>query len=68
MTTVLTQMRREVLEIPQAVDRLLQKGGDDIRLAADAMRARTPNYMISVARGSSDHVATYLKYASELLM
>lgn len=67
MTTSQTQMRREVLEIPVAVDRLLQQGGVDIRRAADAMRARNPSYMVTVARGSSDHVATYLKYASELL-
>lgn len=63
-----TQMRREVLEIPVAVDRLLQNGGADIARAADAMRACAPAFMVSVARGSSDHVATYLKYASELLM
>ncbi|WP_417242976.1 SIS domain-containing protein [Celeribacter sp.] len=67
MTTSQTQMRREVLEIPVAVDRLLRMGGDDIRRAADAIRARNPDYLVSVARGSSDHVATYLKYASELL-
>ena len=63
-----TQMRREVLEIPMAVDRLLQNGGDEIGRAADAIRALAPGYIVSVARGSSDHVATYLKYASELLM
>jgi glucosamine--fructose-6-phosphate aminotransferase (isomerizing) len=63
-----TQMRREVLEIPSAVDRLLRNGGDDIKAAADAIRAQDPSFMVSVARGSSDHVATYLKYASELLM
>jgi glucosamine--fructose-6-phosphate aminotransferase (isomerizing) len=68
MTIDQTQMRREVLEIPVAVDRLLQRGGDDIRRAADAVRTRSPSHMISVARGSSDHVATYLKYGSELLM
>ncbi|SHE96146.1 glutamine--fructose-6-phosphate transaminase [Litoreibacter ascidiaceicola] len=67
MTTTQTQMRREVLEIPVAVNNLLQRGGDDIRRAADAMRARKPSFMVSVARGSSDHVATYLKYVSELL-
>jgi len=68
MTTAETQMRREVLEIPAAVDRLLQNGGDDVRRAAEALRDRSPAFMVSVARGSSDHVATYLKYASELLM
>lgn len=68
MTTAQTQMRREVLEIPMAADQLLTQGGDAIRRAADAIRARNPQFMVSVARGSSDHVATYLKYASELLM
>ncbi|WP_281856924.1 SIS domain-containing protein, partial [Litoreibacter halocynthiae] len=67
MNTTQTQMRREVLEIPVAVNDLLQRGGDDIRRAADAIRARNPSFMVSVARGSSDHVATYLKYVSELL-
>ncbi|WP_187429744.1 Glutamine--fructose-6-phosphate aminotransferase [isomerizing] [Roseobacter fucihabitans] len=67
MTIERTQMRREVLEIPVAVDRLLHHGADEIGRAADAIRARSPAYMVSVARGSSDHVATYLKYVSELL-
>ena len=62
-----TQMRREVLEIPTAVNRLLSRGAEDICRAADAIHARDPAFMVSVARGSSDHVATYLKYASELL-
>ncbi len=62
-----TQMRREVLEIPGAVSRLLANQADAVRGTADALRARDPSFMISVARGSSDHVATYLKYASELL-
>lgn len=67
MTPTETQMHREVREIPSAVARLLDRGGADIAAAAAAMRALSPGYMISVARGSSDHVATYLKYVSELL-
>ena len=67
MTSPETQMLREVHEIPLAVDRLLQNGAEDVTRAAEALRERAPGYMISVARGSSDHVATYLKYASELL-
>ncbi len=63
-----TLMRREILEIPAAVDRLLTRGGKDMRLAADALRARDPAFVVSVARGSSDHAATYFKYASELLL
>ncbi|MGB7261730.1 MAG: SIS domain-containing protein [Albidovulum sp.] len=60
-------MRREVLEIPAAVDRLLTFGNADMKRAAEALRERSPAFMVSVARGSSDHVATYFKYASELL-
>ncbi|MGB5558910.1 MAG: SIS domain-containing protein [Paracoccaceae bacterium] len=68
MTQAATQMRREILEIPAAVDRLLTNGGAEITLAAGALRERNPAFAVSVARGSSDHVATYFKYASELLM
>ena len=68
MTPPQTQMRTEVLEIPTAVDQLLKNGRDEIQRTAKALRDRSPNYMISVARGSSDHDATYLKYTSELLM
>ncbi|MEM9579327.1 MAG: SIS domain-containing protein [Pseudomonadota bacterium] len=67
MTATQTQMRREILEIPVAAARLLADGSADIARAAEAMCAAQPGYMVSVARGSSDHVATYLKYASELL-
>lgn len=59
-----THMRREVLEIPVAVDRLLTNGADDMRRAARALAELNPAFMISVARGSSDHAATYFKYAS----
>lgn len=68
MTPPITQMRREVLEIPAAVDRLLTDGAADMKRTANALRERNPSFIISVARGSSDHVATYFKYASELLM
>lgn len=67
MNVTETQMRREVLEIPQAVARLLGNQTDAVRAAADALQDRDPRFLVSVARGSSDHVATYLKYASELL-
>lgn len=68
MTPETTLMRREILEIPDAVDRLLQHGGSDIRKAAVAARDMDPNFLLSVARGSSDHACTYLKYASELVL
>ncbi len=63
-----TNMRREILEIPQAVERLLRHGSDAIVRAADELRAANPRFVVSVARGSSDHAALYLKYACELLL
>ena len=68
MSPAQTQMHREVREIPAAVERLLGTGGDAIRRAAEAARAADPRYFISVARGSSDHAASFLKYASELVL
>ncbi|WP_300038797.1 SIS domain-containing protein [uncultured Roseobacter sp.] len=68
MTSDTTLMRQEILEIPDAVDRLLSHGGDDIRAAATAARQLDPDFLLSVARGSSDHACTYLKYASELVL
>ncbi len=68
MTRPDTRMRREILEIPAAVERLLSQGGPAVVAAANALRARDPAFVISLARGSSDHAATYFKYASELLL
>ncbi len=63
-----TQMRREIQEIPTAVERLLTDGADAIKSAALAARELDPAFAITVARGSSDHACTYLKYVSELLL
>lgn len=68
MLSPTTLMRDEISEIPHAVDRLLSNGSKQIRLAASRAKEANPDYFISVARGSSDHAATYLKYASELLL
>ena len=62
-----TQMHREVQEIPEAVARLLAEGAGAVRAAAAEVRSRDPAFWVTVARGSSDHVATYFKYASEIL-
>lgn len=66
MPDTLTQMRREVLEIPEAVDRLLTHGTPEIAQIARDAAARDPRFAITVARGSSDHACTFLKYAFEL--
>lgn len=66
MSQTSTQMRQEILEIPQAVDRLLSRGTDHIAAIAAELRDFDPLFGASVARGSSDHACTFLKYAFEL--
>lgn len=61
-----THMRAEVLDIPAVAARFLAEAGADLAAAARAMRDADPVLVATVARGSSDHAATYLKYAVEL--
>lgn len=62
-----SHMAREVGEIAQVSRRFLMESRDALRAAAGAMRAVDPGMIVTVARGSSDHAATYLKYVVELL-
>lgn len=62
-----THMAREVAEIPAAAARFLAQTGPAVQDAAIAMQRLDPGLIVTVARGSSDHAATYLKYAVELL-
>lgn len=61
-----THMAREVAEIPQAAARFLDQSRQAVLDAAAALRRKDPDLIVTVARGSSDHAATYLKYAFEL--
>lgn len=60
-------MRAEVAEIPEAAARFLAEGRAAVAEAAAALRAADPRLIVTVARGSSDHAATYLKYVVELV-
>lgn len=62
-----THMAREVAEIPQAVERFLAGSAPRVAAAAADLRRIDPHLIVTVARGSSDHAATYVKYAIELL-
>lgn len=62
-----TNMAREVREIPAACARFLDLSAPAVSAAAIALRAADPGLLVTIARGSSDHAATYLKYAVELL-
>lgn len=64
--TAKTYMRCEIEEIPAVVAQLLDAGRADLAAAGAALRKLDPRLFVTVARGSSDHAATYLKYAIEL--
>lgn len=61
-----THMKREIAEIPAATARFLDAARPTLGGAAAALRALDPDVVVTVARGSSDHAAGYLKYAIEL--
>ena len=61
-----TRMQAEICEIPEAVQRLLDDAEEAIVAAARDLKDADPGVITTVARGSSDHAAAYLKYAIEL--
>ena len=62
-----TLMRAEIAEIPAAAARLAGDAAQDqIRTVAADWAARDPAAFVTIARGSSDHAATYLKYVIEI--
>lgn len=61
-----TFMRQEIDEIPEAVSRLLAGARDALAEGGRALRAADPCAIVTIARGSSDHAAGFLKYAVEL--
>jgi len=63
-----THMYREIHQIPGVVQDLLNNGGEAIKAVADKLHSLEPNFISTVARGSSDHAATYFKYAAELTL
>ena len=62
-----THMRREVEEIASATQRLLDHTGPELAATGEHLRTLDPRVLVTVARGSSDHAASYLKYAVELM-
>lgn len=62
-----TFMRSEIDEIPRAVETLLDKGSRRLAEAGRHLREVDPVLITTVARGSSDHAASYVKYCTEIL-
>jgi glucosamine--fructose-6-phosphate aminotransferase (isomerizing) len=61
-----THMRREIEEIPEATRRFLASGRAVLAATGAALRDKDPLFVATIARGSSDHAALFLKYAIEL--
>ncbi|VAW22259.1 Glucosamine-6-phosphate deaminase [isomerizing], alternative [hydrothermal vent metagenome] len=66
MSGATTHMHNEVAEIPEAIARFLDLAGAQLKEGGAALRARDPALIATIARGSSDHAAAFLKYAIEL--
>jgi len=62
-----TYMRMEIDEIPDATRRLLDTSADQLAAAGARLRIKQPVMVATIARGSSDHAAAFLKYAIELV-
>jgi glucosamine--fructose-6-phosphate aminotransferase (isomerizing) len=61
-----TFMQQEIAGIPDAVATFLDRSAATIARAGRRLRDKDPALIATVARGSSDHAANYLKYAAEL--
>lgn len=61
-----THMAREIAEIPEAAARFLAENAERLAAVGSELARLDPSLLITVARGSSDHAASYLKYAVEL--
>jgi glucosamine--fructose-6-phosphate aminotransferase (isomerizing) len=59
-------MQQEIAGIPDAVATFLDRSAASIARAGARLREKDPMLIATVARGSSDHAAGYLKYAVEL--
>jgi glucosamine--fructose-6-phosphate aminotransferase (isomerizing) len=58
-------MASEIDEIPDAVSRELGAPSDAFQTTLEAIRRRPPRFAVIVARGTSDHAATYARYLIE---
>lgn len=62
-----THMRAEIDEIPEAIKRFLDGSKTEVAAAGTALKDVDPGVIATIARGSSDHAASFLKYAIELV-
>lgn len=63
-----TFMKQEIGQIPDLLDNLISKSTGFIKSAADELSNGDISVIATIARGSSDHASTYLKYIIELVL
>ena len=60
-----SRMRREIEEIPDAVERVLTAAPQEMGAVAEAVERHRPRWVMVAARGTSDHAAVYAQYLIE---
>jgi glucosamine--fructose-6-phosphate aminotransferase (isomerizing) len=58
-------MHREAAQAPEAVRRQIELNAGGVQQLGAALRARAPRAVVTCARGSSDHAATFARYLIE---
>ena len=66
MTEKSTHMRAEIDETSDALARQLSANAPRIEKIGERLKALAPPLVVTIARGSSDHCALYLKYLVEI--
>ena len=61
-----TKMEKEAAESPKVVEAQLLQNGERWLAVCDRILKDTPPFAMTIARGSSDHAATFLKYILEV--
>lgn len=61
---MVSNMRNETLETPQIIEKILAEDRQVYRDLSHRLQKRPPESLISLARGSSGHAATYFDYLS----
>ena len=65
LTSTDTRMFAEAREAADAVERQFEANVDIVRNLAERLRSQPPRVVVTYARGSSDHAATFAKYVIE---
>ncbi|WP_338825073.1 Glutamine--fructose-6-phosphate aminotransferase [isomerizing] [Moorella humiferrea] len=62
----MSRMLDEIMEQPGVLHRLLREEKENVRAIANLIKERQCRYAVIAARGTSDHAATFAKYALEV--